>query len=268
MKKLVEIVGFCLILSYGMLLYSCQKDEYTNGDIGKSGLAQVNVIDAVVTGGYAKVNVSPKEIYWNSLPNDQSAVNGQVLGDFFLGRLFRVPAGQNTVMQVVPVNDTTKMWYNHTAQLGAGKMYSLYLSGTPGNIKSLFHEEIDFPASIVRDAVKPTPATDSIVNIRFINLSSSVPKVDIKFVGGKNVTNNLSYQQFTDFKTYSATSDHEIYTFEIRRSSDQELIATYDFPVYYFRFKSAVVFMMGIYDPKYELPIEYTDRYRVEAVEY
>lgn len=267
MKKLVEIVGLCLILSYGMLLYSCQKDEHTNGDIGKSGLAKVNVIDAVVTGGDVKVNVSPKEFYWNSLPNNQSA-GGQVLGGFTLGRLFMVPAGQNTVMQVVSVNDTTKMWYNNTAQLSAGKVYSLYLSGTPGNIKSLLHEEANFPASIVRDAVKPTPPTDSIVNIRFINLSPSVPKVDVKLVGKGNIITNLTYQQFSDFKAYSATSAHEIYTIEIRRSSDQELIATYDFPVYYFRFKSAVVFMMGIYDPKYELPIEYTDRYRLEAVAY
>ena len=267
MKKIVEIFKVCLIFFCGMLLYSCQKDEHTNGIIGASGLAKVNVIDAVVTGGNAKVNVSPKQIYWNSLPIEQVG-GGQVLGGFTLGRLFMVPAEQNTVMQVVPVNDTTKMWYNHVAQLGAGKVYSLYLSGTPGNVKSLWHEETDFPTYIVRDVVKPTPPADSTVNIRFINLSPSVPKVDVKLVGAGNIITNLTYQQFTDFKSYSATSAHEIYTFEIRRSFDQELIATYDFPVYNFRFKSAVIFMMGIYDPAYELPLEYTDRYRVEAIAY
>lgn len=252
----------------GLFLYSCKKDQQVKGELGDGGMAQVNVIDAVVTGGLAKVNVSPKPIHWNSLPNDQSIINGQVLGNFELGRLFRVPAGQNTVMQVVPVNDTTKMWYDYTAQLSAGKVYTLYLSGKSGDIKTLLHEETDFPKYIVRDVAKPVFPADSTVSIRFINLSPSGPKVDIKLVGGGNVTTNLDYQQFTDFKTYSATSDHEYYTFEIRKSSDQTVVATYDFPAYYFRFKSVVVFMMGIYDPNYQLPLPYTDRYRIEAIAY
>ncbi|UZJ63247.1 hypothetical protein OKW96_12035 [Sphingobacterium sp. KU25419] len=48
------------------------------------------------------------------------------------------------MMQVVSVNDTTKTWYDYTAPLNAGKVYTLYLSGTPGNIKTLLHEESDF----------------------------------------------------------------------------------------------------------------------------
>ncbi|MGJ1322843.1 hypothetical protein ACR780_09150 [Sphingobacterium faecium] len=268
MKTRFKIKPFSLLFFCGLFFYSCKKDQQIKGELGESGMAQLNVIDAVVTGGLAKVNVSPKQIYWNSLPNDQSVSNGQVLGGFELGRLFRVPAGRNTVMQIVPVNDTTKMWYDHTAKLNSGKVYTLYLSGTPENIKTLLHEESDFPKPIVRDVAKPVLPSDSTVNIRFINLSPSGPKVDIKLVGGGNVTTNLAYEKFTDFKIYSATNDHDYYTFEIIKSSDQTVVATYDFPSYYFRFKSVVVFMMGIYDPNYQLPLAYTDRYRIEAIAY
>lgn len=262
MKTIFKRIRFYSILLCGLLLYSCQKDDHIKGELGYGGMVKVNVIDAVVTGGTAKVNVSPKKMYWNILPDNQ------VLGGFTLGRLFMVPADRSTVMQVAPVSDTTKRWYDNTSQLKSGKVYTLYLSGTPGDVKSLLYEEIGFPKPIIRDVIKSTPATDSIVNIRFINLSTSVTNVDIKLVAGGNVVNNLSYQQFTDFKPYPATSGYDYYTFEIRRSSDKKLVATYDFPAYYFRFKSAVVFMMGIYDPDYSLPLVYTDRYRVESVAY
>lgn len=268
MNKLIEIVGCRIILLYGILLYSCQKDVHIIGDMAASGLAKVNVIDAVVTGGNAKVNVSTKQIYWNSLPNN--VVNGgQVLGNLMPGRLFRVPADRNTVMQVVPVNDTTQMWYNNITKLNAGKVYSLYLSGTPENIKALFHEEIDFPKYIVRDVMKSTPSADSIVNIRFINLSPSGPKVDIN-IQEKNTleAKNLNYQAFTNFKTYPAKSGIESIKFEIRKSSDKSLVTTYDLSVDEFRFKSVVIFIMGIYDPEYQLPIASTDRYQIMTMPY
>jgi hypothetical protein len=262
MKIKIKIIRLCFLFLYGLILYSCQKDEHIKGELGVGGMAKINVINAVVTGGNAKVNVSPKKMYWNSLPDNQ------VLGGFTLGRLFMVPADRSTVMQVAPVSDTTKIWYDNTSQLKSGKVYTLYLSGTPGDVKSLLHEEIGFPKPIIRDVIKPTPAADSIVNIRFTNLSVSVPDVDINLVGGGKVTGNLGYRQFTDFKAYPATSGYDYYTFEVRRSSDKELIATYDFPAYDFLFKSVVVFMMGIYDPAYELPLAYTDRYRIEAIAY
>lgn len=268
MKTIFKIAKFCLIFLCGIPLYSCQKDEQVIGDLGKTGFAQVNVIDAVVTGGNAKVNVSPKQIYWNSLPNNQEP-GGQVLGGFTLGRLFRVPADRKAVMQVVAVNDTTRMWYDHTAQLNPGKVYTLYLSGTPENVKTILHEETSFPKYIVRDVAKRTPSADSIVNIRFINLSPSGPKVDVNIQGKSTLeASNLNYQTFTDFKVYPATKDNESIVFEIRKSSGKELINTYYFNADYFRFKSVVVFMIGVYDPNYQLPLEYTDRYRIEAIAY
>ena len=262
MNIIFKRIRFYPVILCGLLLYSCQKDEHIKGELGDGGMAKVNVINAVVTGGNIKVNVSPQKMYWNSLSNNQ------VLGSYTLGRLFMVPADRSTVMQAVPISDTTNIWYDHTVQLSAGQVYTLYLSGKPGDVKSLLHEETSFPKYTVRDVATTTPAVDSAVNIRFTNLSASVPNVDISLVGGGNVAGNLGYQQFTDFKAYPATSGYDYYTFEVRRSSDKELIATYDFPAYDFLFKSVVVFMMGIYDPAYELPLAYTDRYRVEAVAY
>lgn len=262
MKIKIKIIRLCFLFLYGLILYSCQKDEHIKGELGVGGMAKINVINAVVTGGNAKVNVSPNKIYWKNV------LDNQVLGGYTLGRLFIVPSDRSTVMQVAPVSDTTKIWYDNTSQLKSGKVYTLYLSGTPGDVKSLLHEETGFPKPIIRDVIKPTPTADSIVNIRFINLSTSISKVDIKLVDGENVIDNLSYQQFTDFKTYPVTTGHDYYRFEVRRSSDKQLVATYNFPAYYFRFKSVVIFMMGLYDPAYELPLAYTDRYRVEVIAY
>ncbi len=268
MKTIFKIIRCYLIFVCGLFLYSCQKDEQVKGELGEAGLAKVNVIDAVVTGGNAKVNVSPNIINWNSLPNNQ-VVGGQVLGGFTLGRLFRVPVDRNTVMQVVPVNDTTQIWYNHITKLNAGKVYTLYLSGTPQAVKAQFHEEVDFPKYIVRDVMKPTPSADSIVNIRFVNLSPSGPKIDINIQGNELLeASNLNYQSFTNFKVYPAKKDMYSIIFEVRKSSDNTLIATYDLNTDEFRFRSVVVVVMGIYDPEYQLPIAAVDRYQIVALPY
>lgn len=257
MKTIFRIIKFFLIFFCGLFLYSCQKEKVWQSE---AGIAKVNVINAVVTGGNAKVNVSAKEINWSNIRDNQ------VLGGFTLNRLFIVPTDRNTVFQVAPLSDTTNLWYNQVAQLSGGKVYTLYLSGTPTDLKSKFEEESNFPDYLIRDAGKNTPVADSIVTIRFVNLSSTGPKVDINIQGKSTLeASNLDYQAFTDFKAYPATDGIYSIALEIRKSSDKSLIATYDFNADFYRFKSVAVVLMGVYN----IPgLPFVDSYRIVTVPY
>lgn len=257
MKTIFRIIRFFLIFCCGLFLYSCEKDTVWQAE---AGIAKVNVINAVVTGGNAKVNVSEKEMYWNSIRDNQA------LGGFTLNKMFIVPTDRTTVFQVAPLNDTTNLWYDQVAQLNSGKVYTLYLSGTPTAIKTTFQEESNFPDYVIRDAGTPTLSTDSIVNIRFVNLSSSGPKVDINIQGESDViADGLTYQAFSEFKTYPATNGIYTIAFEIRKSSDKSLVTTYYFNADFFRFKSVAIVLMGIYNVP-GLPA--LDNYRIVAVPY
>lgn len=248
MKKILYLAGASLLAIPGLFLNSCHKDDKIQGNLQEGGVAKVNLINAV-SDGNVKANISEKKINWSNIPDDK------ILGGFNLNSLFIVPTDRSTIFQVVPINDTTKLWYDNMAQLSSGKMYTLYLSGTATNVKTLFKEETSFPNYIIRDAGKPTPSADSIVNIRFVNLSSSGPAIDVNIQGkSTKEASNITYESFTNFKAYSATFDKYSVVFEIRRSSDQQLINTYELYLDSFRFKSVAIVVMG--------------NYRIEAIPY
>lgn len=258
MEIILKIIKASVLMLSITLLASCQKDE----DVGTVDLAKVNVINAVVDGGNAKVNVNTKVIPWGSIADDQ------VLGGAnTLNRLYFVPTGMPAFLKVASASDTSKLWYDQQKDLSTGKMYSLYLSGTPAQVKATFHEEVNFPKYILRDAGRPTPVTDSLVNIRFVNLSPTGPKVDINIRGNTvNEVNELSYEAFTAFKAYPTPRSVRSIVFEIRQSSDKQLISTFTLPINVNTlYKSIAIVMMGIY-PGSTLPA--VDRYRVVSVTY
>jgi len=255
--EILKIIKGSLLIFYVTFLFSCNKDE----GVGTVGLAKINVINAVVSGGNVKANVGIKDLPWSSIADNK------ILGGFNdLGRLYLAPTNGSIYLRVAPISDTTKLWYDQQKQLSEGTMYTLYLSGTPSNVRTSFHEELNFPKYIVRDAGQRLPSVDSIVNIRFVNLSPSGPQVDINIKGeSSKEASDLGYETFTNFKAYPATTGIEEILFEIRKSSDGSLVATYSFSVDFYRFRSVTVMMMGIYLGS-GLPD--TDQYKVESVVY
>lgn len=256
-KIILKVKIACSLILMFAYLFSCQKDEA----VGTVDIAKVNVINAVVVGGSVKVNVSNKRLPWNSIGDAQT-----LGGTNNLNRLFIVPAEIPTYLQIAPISDTTKLWYDELKQLNTGKMHTLYLSGTLGNVKALFHEEINFPKPIIRDAGRQTPVTDSIVNIRFVNLSPSGPKLDVNIRGNTaNEATELNYQAFTTFKAYPVPRNVNSIVFEIRQSSDKKLLRVFSLPVSNVRFKAIAVIVMGLY-PGTSFPP--ADQYRVVSVTY
>ncbi|MEN5232890.1 hypothetical protein [Sphingobacterium faecium] len=255
--KSTKIIKACMLMSITAFLFSCQKDER----LGTLDTAKVNVINAVVGGGETKVNVSTKIIPWMSISDNQilGGSNG-------VGRVYITSTDRLCYLQVAPVSDTTKFWYNQQRHLDAGKIYTLYLSGTAVNVKTSFHEETNFPKYILRDAGRSTPVADSIVNIRFINLSPTGPKVDVKIQGkSNNEASGLNYEDFTEFKAYPFTKNDNFIFFEIRRSSDNLLVANYALYLPNVHFKSIAIVMMGIYSG---FMVPYVDQYQVNMVIY
>lgn len=257
MEIILKIIKAGLLTFFIYFLFSCKKDE----GVGTVDIAKVNVINAVVDGGNVKVNVGTRTIPWVNI-NDNQILGGSNT----LSRLYIAPTASSTYLQVVQASDTTKFWYNQQKQLDANKMYTLYLSGTPANVKTSFQEETNFPKYILRDASRPTPVTDSIVNIRFVNLSPSGPKVDINIRGNTvNEVSALSYEAFTDFKAYPTPSNVSSIVFEIRNSTNKELLATFSQAITSVRFKSIAILMFGIYPGTTQASI---DKYRVASVIY
>lgn len=263
MKMSTKVLATSLALCYGLLFFSCQKDEAVPVQVD---LARVVVINAVVSGpgeavraSQVKANVSTKEVDWSSIPDYL------YLGDYQPSKLFNVLADQPTVMQVVPLADPSKFWYKQEPQLSNGKVYTLYFSGTPSAMKIKFQEEVDVPYEI-RDPKKPATSADSVVNIRFINLSPSGPKLDINILNSstKEAT-NLAYEEFTEFKAYPAVKGADYLNFEIRDATDKKVLRSYRFNASYNRFKTIAIMIRGIYG---NASLPYESQYGLAEVPY
>lgn|GEM_PF-1121800 len=247
----------CLVTPQVVFLFSCQKDDTVRET---PAIARVNVINAVVGGGTAKANVSNKERSWSNISSGNPLSYG--VNNFFL-----VPTASSTVLKVAPVSDTTKLWYNSVADLQTGKVYSLYLSGTASAIDTLFKEETSFQFFAPRDLRKPLAAADSVTYISFANMSSGSPVVNIHILNNPTpIVSNLGYRQTTEFKACPANGN--TLTFQVRRSTDNQLIITYNLNTNFYRFKSGSFVISGTYVTPPAPPVTGADAYRVIGVPY
>lgn len=257
---ILKIKVACLLALCSVLLFSCQKDE----PVGTIDIAKVNVIHGVVGAGGVKASLFSKEMGWSSIPDNQAIGYGK-------GKLYVVSNGQVIQLKAAPVQDTARVWYNRKVNLKAGTMYTLYLSGTPGDVDTLFHAETSRPRPILRDPGRPVPAADSVVNIRFVNLSASGPAVDIHIMGQTTKeASGLGYQKFTDFKAYMAKDYSDGLTLEIRNALTKEVIAYswVDVSQWGNLFRTISLVIVGTYDPDWSLPIPDEERYMVVEVPY
>lgn len=231
------------------LLFACKRDDLHPKNVL---MAKVIVFNGIVGGGNIKVSVSPQDKSWKSIPDDQFSFNVLTMIPFI------TPAGLN-VVNAVQLTDSTRVFYNNHVTLKNNNFYTLYLTGTAAKVDTLFRKEDNLPIYVPRDVRKKLTAQDSMINIRFVNLSYNGPKINIRIKNkNKNEVSNLNYQQFSDFKTYSALSNEII--FEIRNATDQSLILTYSLNVGYFRFKTIDFAIVGSYgNPN----VPYFDRYGI-----
>lgn len=198
---------------------SCKKD-----DKDTVAHATIRVVHAISGVPEIKVNPIGSNIYYKNLPVLKFGSSVFTHGN----------AGFSTI-KVVSAADSNKVFFNGTYHL-MPEIYTMYLSGTAAKVDTLFKVEQNFP--YIKTDRTPVSA-DSVVNIRFVNLSAGSPPVKINLTTVQNVPANpnivntpsiappanLSYQGISEWSKYPAKAvNGSIYTFEARNAITNEIL--------------------------------------------
>jgi len=201
-KILIWLTGFLLCLG-------CKKN-----DIGTSLLSTLNVINATVDAGQAKVNYFGKTISWKNYTSGTAAVNYGAV------QLYAVTPGNN--IHIVQSSDTTKSLFNGEVTENDRDIYSLYLTGT-----------LAAPESIVKKENLPPFYSDMSIGVRVINLSpnSDPVNVTLESIPTVNEFTGVGYKSITEFKKlpYPAMLVTGSNVFQLRDAAGT-LLASYTLP--------------------------------------
>lgn len=217
MKQLSVFILSVIITS---LITACEKNDR---DIPQ--LTSVNIVHAVVNASAVKVNTTGSAITYISYTDSIK---------FGAAKLYSLVAGNATPLSIVATADTIKPLVNAQLSISAGEMYSLFLAGQYPTADTVW----------VKDEVNNY--TDSLIGIRFINLSpnSSSLKINIKGNTTQNEVTDLAYKQLTAFKQYAAKSANTNYQFEVRDVATSTLLAS--FTLAYNRFHNHTLVIKGL----------------------
>lgn len=205
MKQLNLIIS---MISIVILSNSCKKDSYVQKNMPTSSLTVVNAtVDAnpFIVDYYGSKYVGA---YYSSAPQ------------ISFGASMEYAIGSGIIPLVVyQISDTTNAVYKNNITLGGQGIYSLFLCGNASS-----------PASVLTIDHPPYHnAADSVVGIRFINLSptSSPVSVDIQGQANGSEIQSLSYKSITAFKDYPATYNISQYVFEFRDAVSGTLLTSF-----------------------------------------
>lgn len=156
----------------------CKKNEVEN-----TALATVSVANAVVGGTFVRMN--------DNLRDSCASMNY---------KHFTLRAGNGSSIKVYSRSTPDAPYFNDQKDLENGGVYSLFLSGTPAAPESVF----------IKDVI-PAYATDSIIRIRIVNLSSNSSALKVTL----GTTNGIvKPAEFSDvaYKTVTAFKDFQFKT--------------------------------------------------------
>lgn len=191
---------------------ACKKIENTDVQ-----LVAINVVNINPDISPIKVNLSNRNTNW-------STINTQV--DYGANGLYYAPVGTLT-LKAVAASDTGRLLLNANLNL-TGKLYTLYLLGNSMTAEHMLVEESNFP--YIRLDQPKAPSVDSVVNIRFTNLSSNSPalKINIEGRAASEVT-NLTYKSSSNWKAYANNGEGVSYIFEVRNAATNDFLFSYTF---------------------------------------
>jgi len=196
----------------------------------------INIINAVINSSAFKFNFSEREVNYLN-------VSEQV--PFGTNRFYYSVSGI-VKMEVISVSDQNKIILSKALTLDKDS-YSLFLTGTSPNIDTvLISDKLPF---IRTDVSKPL-SSDSVVNIRFVNLSPNSPALKVKIRNNsENEVENLKYKDVGDWKSYPNKANAATnYVFEIRDASTDTILSTYTFGATSTnRFKNVSLILKGLF---------------------
>lgn len=219
---LIGVLSVCL---------SCKKEF----SVVKPGpLSDVTLVNAIVGS--------------NSVIPDFS--NDPIQGSFSLSNLvgngsffeYSMPSG-NTPVSVWQLPDTIQTIFKGSLNLQPQVAYSLFLAGdNPTKPDTLF----------TRDQLAYHSSADSVVGIRFVNLSPGSNPISINIQGKANGSEvaNLAYKKITGFKVYAATSTMPSpstgYAFEFRDEASGNLLTSFTYLRNIARFRNITIVFNGL----------------------
>jgi hypothetical protein len=201
MKQLLSIVIIATILSL-----SCSKKS----GLDANSVASFNFVNAVEGSSSAVVAFSNSDITyaaWGENTYGTSNVFSPVAG--------KVP------LTLAEITDTTQPFFQGTLTLNAGSIYSFFISGDTTATDTLFTQDI----------IPHYPQTDSVMGIRFVNLSADSNPISINLEGSSNGSEfgSLSYKGITGFKQYVNNSATIDYLFVVRDAATGDSLTQFDF---------------------------------------
>jgi hypothetical protein len=109
--------------------------------------------------------------------------------------------GKTTKIDVLKASDSSLLATN-TSDLKKATIYTLLINGTLPNVETELIEETNYPF-VEKDKILSD--ADSVINLRFINLSPDTNPIDVKLQGATtNEATGLAYKGYTAFKAYPA----------------------------------------------------------------
>lgn len=200
----------CTTLLILLLLFvSCNKVE-TDINSYKASLNVVNAIAGFDTD--IKMNFTGGKIIYANARNlsyynyDGKYANGTLV--------YGLPLNRNIPLIISLSKDTLKPVYNRIVNFNKGDIYSLFVTGRPDKIETVW----------IKDTIPLR--NDSTTGVRFVHLSSDAGPLTVTDMNN-TILLGLKYKENSSFRSYPAGSDISSYIFEVKNTETGELLTTF-----------------------------------------
>jgi len=183
-----------------MILASCKKQ-----DVKLTPLASLLVTNTVNGGGNLVFGTNATLVYSNS------------------SQAYGMLTGSKEIKLVDTAGGINKVYYNQTKEFVNGSVYSLFLTGTPAAVESVFLKEDNVPSH-----------TADVFGARVINLVTGGVPISVNVQGSANGSfiSSLAYKGNSEFKDVSSVAAEGAKIFEFRNAATGDLITSFTVPNY------------------------------------
>jgi len=200
---------------------SCQKTSMVPNVSGATAFTVVNAVPNTVNGIAPIINTSQAIMWFGYIYpiigygnfQEYSPVGG-------MDTVYTVQYNSQDTLDVGP-KATGKIFYS-ILNLEKGGIYTLFLSGSDTTSPDYL---------FIKDSVPYYPTSDSVMGIRFVNLSTGSGPISINLEGSPNGSevSSLTYKGITGFKQYPNNSTTLDYFFVIRDAATGDSLTQFDF---------------------------------------
>ncbi|UII80284.1 DUF4397 domain-containing protein [Flagellimonas sp. CMM7] len=202
MRKLNIII---VLLLFSAITLSCSEED----NIIPSA-ASLKVFHGAVDGPPLHVNYFERPITLASNPTLR----------YRLSQVYTIPAEKEREISFINSVDTLSTLFSTTISIPEGGLGTLFLTGENEDIDGFYLED------------RILTLQDSLVGVRFINLSPDIGEISVRVSGETNdLASGLSFKDGTEFMPLPATRDISLYTFQFVDETETVVASTNLVPV-------------------------------------